>query len=203
MTTRCSRLPTPSLTPSLLLGRDRVHQRNRPTRHDRLIRTHLAQGAICRLASEPGTRARRGRLTEGSHRRVRSSDDTERSCGRAGNTLTFLFTRERQRVTRVPADRPAVGLQTGTLALMGSGVATMKSACLALAALSMLTSCAYLRLSGCARLAQCGDLAAYSCEGELVCADDAGQTVNAEPLTDSHLPCRICPSRPRPCIPAT
>lgn len=57
-----------------------------------------------------------------------------------------------------------------------------------------LDGCATLRLSGCTRLAQCGDLAAYSCEGDLVCADPHGETINAEPLTDAHTPCRICRS---------
>ena len=59
---------------------------------------------------------------------------------------------------------------------------------------SALVGCATLRLSGCTRLAQCGELAAYSCEGDLVCADQHGETVNAEPLTDARTPCHICQS---------
>ena len=58
--------------------------------------------------------------------------------------------------------------------------------------MSFLGSCATLRLNGCARLAVCGALTAYSCEDELVCADKDGQIINAEQIGWSHVPCSIC-----------
>jgi hypothetical protein len=72
---------------------------------------------------------------------------------------------------------------------------TISKVCLVLCAGVALSGCAALRLSGCVRIAKCGDLGAYSCEGDLVCADADGETIGAEPLTDSRAPCHICPAR--------
>jgi hypothetical protein len=62
---------------------------------------------------------------------------------------------------------------------------------LALAA-SAASSCATFRLGGCNRIAACGELVAYACESDLVCADGNGQKVWSEPLGDSKEACHVC-----------
>lgn len=55
-----------------------------------------------------------------------------------------------------------------------------------------LSGCAFLKLNGCERLATCGDLAVYSCEGELMCADAQGNTIRSEPPPPPRNRCRLC-----------
>jgi hypothetical protein len=54
------------------------------------------------------------------------------------------------------------------------------------------SGCAFLRLNGCSKLASCGELAAYACADDLICADADGMTVRAEPVSSSRNPCHIC-----------
>ena len=54
------------------------------------------------------------------------------------------------------------------------------------------TSCATLRLGGCSKLARCGELGAYSCDDQLVCADARGETIRSEFPTTWRDPCQIC-----------
>ena len=58
--------------------------------------------------------------------------------------------------------------------------------------LASLSGCALTRLNGCLRLAACGQLAAYACDDELICADAEGRTMRSEPVSSSHDPCHIC-----------
>lgn len=55
-----------------------------------------------------------------------------------------------------------------------------------------LASCATFRLGGCSKLAQCGELGAYSCDDQLVCADARGETIRSEFPTTWRNPCQIC-----------
>jgi hypothetical protein len=57
-----------------------------------------------------------------------------------------------------------------------------------------MSGCAMLRLNGCRELSACGDLAAYSCSDDLICADADGKTIRAEPVSSSRNPCHICAS---------
>lgn len=54
------------------------------------------------------------------------------------------------------------------------------------------SGCALLRLNGCTKLSACGELAAYSCSDDLICADSEGDTIRAEPVRSSKNPCHIC-----------
>jgi hypothetical protein len=54
------------------------------------------------------------------------------------------------------------------------------------------SSCATLRLGGCNRIAPCGELTAYACETDLVCADAAGHRVWSEPYEGAKDACHIC-----------
>jgi len=56
------------------------------------------------------------------------------------------------------------------------------------------SGCAFLRLQGCSKLAACGELAVYSCENELVCADTEGNTIRSEPMSPQRNRCRVCAS---------
>ena len=49
-----------------------------------------------------------------------------------------------------------------------------------------------MRLNGCLKLAACGELAAYDCADDLICADADGHTLRSEPVSTSHNPCHIC-----------
>jgi hypothetical protein len=55
-----------------------------------------------------------------------------------------------------------------------------------------LCGCAAFRLNGCTKLAICGDLAAYTCGDDLVCANHEGETLSSELVTTSRKPCHIC-----------
>lgn len=57
------------------------------------------------------------------------------------------------------------------------------------------SGCAFIRLYGCRKLAACGQLVAYDCNADLVCADANGQTLRSEPLSSVKDACHICPSR--------
>lgn len=61
-----------------------------------------------------------------------------------------------------------------------------------LAGMSAVCGCATLRLNGCTKLAACGELGAYTCGEDLVCANRDGETLRSEPVTSSRNPCRIC-----------
>jgi hypothetical protein len=65
------------------------------------------------------------------------------------------------------------------------------SMCLLMIVLTVF-GCATFRLNGCAKLAACGELGAYNCSGDLVCADADGNTLASMPLSRSSNPCRIC-----------
>ena len=54
------------------------------------------------------------------------------------------------------------------------------------------SGCAFIRLNGCRQLAICGELAAYACGDEHICADADGKTVRSEPVRSSRHPCRVC-----------
>ena len=54
------------------------------------------------------------------------------------------------------------------------------------------SGCAFLRLQGCSKLAACDELAVYSCENELVCADAEGNTIRSEPMSPQRNRCRVC-----------
>jgi hypothetical protein len=58
--------------------------------------------------------------------------------------------------------------------------------------LTSISGCAFMRLNGCLKLAVCGDLAAYDCADDLICADPDGRTLRSEPISSSHNPCHIC-----------
>ena len=49
-----------------------------------------------------------------------------------------------------------------------------------------------MRLNGCTKLASCGELGAYACGEELVCANGEGQTLRSELVSSSRNPCQIC-----------
>ncbi len=55
-----------------------------------------------------------------------------------------------------------------------------------------MSGCAFLRLQGCTKLATCGDLAVYSCEDDLVCADAEGNTIRSELMSPLRNRCRVC-----------
>jgi hypothetical protein len=57
-----------------------------------------------------------------------------------------------------------------------------------------ISGCAYMRLNGCLKLAACGELAAYACADDLICADSDGHTLRSEPVSSSRNPCHICAS---------
>ena len=57
-----------------------------------------------------------------------------------------------------------------------------------------ISGCAYMRLNGCLKLAACGELAAYACADDLICADPDGHTLRSEPVSSSRNPCHICAS---------
>jgi hypothetical protein len=63
---------------------------------------------------------------------------------------------------------------------------------LAFTLLTGTSGCAFMRLNGCLKLAVCGELAAYDCADDLICADADGHTLRSEPVSTSHNPCRIC-----------
>jgi hypothetical protein len=56
--------------------------------------------------------------------------------------------------------------------------------------------CATFRLNGCSRLASCGELAAYACGEDLVCADADGRTIRSDFLAPSRNHCLICQGGP-------
>lgn len=56
------------------------------------------------------------------------------------------------------------------------------------------SGCAFMRLNGCLKLAACGELAAYACADDLICADADGRTMRSEPVSSSRNPCHICAS---------
>lgn len=71
----------------------------------------------------------------------------------------------------------------------------MKKLCRVVVSVALLTGlsgCAFMRLNGCLKLAACGDLAAYDCADDLICADADGHTLRSEPVSTSHNPCHIC-----------
>jgi len=55
-----------------------------------------------------------------------------------------------------------------------------------------ISGCAFMRLNGCLKLAACGELAAYACADDLICADADGHTMRSEPVSSSRNPCHIC-----------
>ena len=55
-----------------------------------------------------------------------------------------------------------------------------------------MSGCAFMRLNGCLKLAACGELAAYDCADDLICADADGHTLRSERVSSSHNPCHIC-----------
>lgn len=57
-----------------------------------------------------------------------------------------------------------------------------------------LSGCAFMRLNGCLKLSACGELAAYACADDLICADADGRTMRSEPVSSSRNPCHICAS---------
>ena len=65
-----------------------------------------------------------------------------------------------------------------------------------LVALAGVCGCATLRLNGCTKLASCGELGAYTCGDELICANRDGETLSAELITTSRRPCHICAPAP-------
>ena len=52
--------------------------------------------------------------------------------------------------------------------------------------------CATLRLNGCHKVASCGELGAYTCGEDLICATGEGETLHSEPVSGSRNPCHIC-----------
>ena len=50
-----------------------------------------------------------------------------------------------------------------------------------------------MKLNGCLKRAECvGNLAAYVCADDLICADEEGNTQRSEPVSTSRNPCHIC-----------
>ena len=69
---------------------------------------------------------------------------------------------------------------------------TMYRAILVFILITGTSGCAFMRLNGCLKLAACGELAAYDCADDLICADADGHTLRSEPVSTSHNPCHIC-----------
>jgi hypothetical protein len=69
---------------------------------------------------------------------------------------------------------------------------TMHRAILVFIVVTSVSGCAFMRLNGCLKLAACGELAAYACADDLICADSDGRTMRSEPVSSSRNPCHIC-----------
>lgn len=55
-----------------------------------------------------------------------------------------------------------------------------------------LSRCATFRLQGCRKVAACGQLGAYICDQDLICADADGRLLRSEAYSTSHKACHIC-----------
>jgi hypothetical protein len=60
------------------------------------------------------------------------------------------------------------------------------SVILILTLVTSISGCAFMRLNGCLKLAACGELAAYACGDDLICADADGHTMRSEPVSSSE-----------------
>jgi hypothetical protein len=66
------------------------------------------------------------------------------------------------------------------------------SIAVAVAVISASLGCAALRLNGCRRVEICGEQGAYVCGTDAVCADQRGNTIRSEPVSNRPVGCRIC-----------
>ena len=78
------------------------------------------------------------------------------------------------------------------MARRGAGLERIHRLLLVFALATGMSGCAFMRLNGCLKLAACGELAAYDCAEDLICADADGHTLRSEPVSSSHNPCHIC-----------